>query len=164
MLEYQNLSLQIINFLIPFLVGSLIFFSIVVAPNVFISLDQKSARKFIRSIFPKLYLYAFLISITIALLIIYHGIIYSVIFFIVSSGFLFSKIFLVKWINDVSDIKQKTSEQIKKFKILHSLSVLIFITQIVCMTIVYLKFNDLLFYLEDQNLPIYFHELSLLLL
>ena len=139
MLEYHNISLQIINFLIPFLVGSLIFFSIVVAPNVFVSLDQKSARKFIRSIFPKLYLYAFLISITIALLIIYHGIIYSVIFFIVSFGFLFSKIFLVKAINDISDIKQKTSKQIKKFKILHSLSVLIFITQIACMTIVYFK-------------------------
>ena len=139
MLEYQNLSLQIINFLIPFLVGSLIFFSIVVAPNVFISLDQKSARKFIRSIFPKLYLYAFFISITITVLTIYHGIIYSVIFFIVSSGFLFSKIFLVKWINDISDVKQKTGKQIKKFKILHSLSVLIFITQIVCMTIVYFK-------------------------
>ena len=139
MLEYHNLSLQIINFLIPFLVGSLIFFSIVVAPNVFISLDQKSARTFIRSIFPKLYLYAFFISITIALLIIYHETIYSLIFLMVSFGFLFSKIFLVKWINDVSDVKQKTSQQIKKFKILHSLSVLIFITQIVCMTIVYFK-------------------------
>ena len=139
MLEYQNLSPQIINFLIPFLVGSLIFFSLVVAPNVFISLDQKSARNFIRSIFPKLYLYAFFISITIALLIIYHGTIYSVIFFLVSIGFLFSKIFLVKWINDVSDVKKKNSKQIKKFKILHSLSVLIFITQIVCMTIIYFK-------------------------
>ena len=139
MLEYQNLSLQIINFLIPFLVGSLIFFSVVVAPNVFISLDQKSARKFIRSIFPKLYLYSFFISIIIALLVIYHETIYGLIFIIVSFGFLFSKIFLVKWINDVSDVKQKTSQQIKKFKILHSLSVLIFITQIVCMTIVYFK-------------------------
>ena len=139
MLEYQNLSLQIINFLIPFLVGSLIFFSIVVAPNVFTSLDQKSARKFIRSIFPKLYLYSFFISIIIALLVIYHETIYSLIFLMVSFGFLFSKIFLVKWINDVSDVKQKTSQQIKKFKILHSLSVLIFITQIVCMTIVYFK-------------------------
>ena len=139
MLEYQNLSLQIINFLIPFLVGSLIFFSTVVAPNVFISLDQKSARKFIRSIFPKLYLYSFFISITIALLVIYHETTYSLIFLMVSFGFLFSKIFLVKWINDVSDVKQKTSQQIKKFKILHSLSVLIFITQIVCMTIVYFK-------------------------
>ena len=139
MQEYQNISLEIVNFLIPFLVGSLIFFSLVVAPNVFIALDQKSARKFIRSIFPKLYLYAFLISIAIAFLIIYHGTIYSVLFFLVSFGFLFSKIFLVKWINDVSDVKQKTSKQIKKFKILHSLSVLIFITQIVCMTIVYFK-------------------------
>ena len=137
--DYQNLSLQIINFLIPFLVGSLIFFSVVVAPNVFISLDQKSARKFIRSIFPKLYLYSFFISITIALLVIYHETIYSLIFLMVSFGFLFSKIFLVKWINDVSDVKQKTSQQIKKFKILHSLSVLIFITQIVCMIIVYFK-------------------------
>ena len=137
--DYQNLSLQIINFLIPFLVGSLIFFSTVVAPNVFTSLDQKSARKFIRSIFPKLYLYSFFISITIALLVIYHETIYSLIFLMVSFGFLFSKIFLVKWINDVSDVKQKTSQQIKKFKILHSLSVLIFITQIVIMTIVYLK-------------------------
>lgn len=139
MLEFQNISLEIVNFLIPFLVGSLIFFSLVVAPNVFISLDQKSARKFIRSIFPKLYLYAFLISIIIALLIIYQGTIYSVLFFLISFGFLFSKIFLVKWINDVSDVKQKTSKQIKKFKVLHSLSVLIFITQIVCMTIVYLN-------------------------
>ena len=139
MLEYQNLVLQIINFLIPFLVGSLIFFSIVVAPNVFISLDQKSARKFIRSIFPKLYLYSFFISIIIALLVIYHETIYGLIFIIVSFGFLFSKIFLVKWINDISDVKQKTSQQIKKFKILHSLSVLIFVTQIVCMTIIYFK-------------------------
>ena len=139
MLEFHNLNLEIINFLIPFLVGSLIFFSFVVAPNIFISLDQKSARKFIRSIFPKLYLYAFLVSITITLLIFYHGTIYSVIFFIISFGFLFSKIFLVKWINNVSDVKQKTSKQIRKFKILHSLSVLIFITQIVCMTIVYFK-------------------------
>ena len=139
MSEYQNLILVTINFLVPFLIGSLIFFSIVVAPNVFISLDEKNARKFIRSIFPKLYLWAFLISITITLLIFSHGIIYSVIFLIISSGFLFSRLFLVKWINEVSDIKQKTSKQIKKFKTLHSLSVLIFISQIICMAIVYFK-------------------------
>mgnify|MGYP001389021104 CR=1 FL=1 len=137
--EYQNLVLEIINFLIPFLIGSLIFFSIVVAPNVFVSLDQKSARKFIRSIFPKLYLWAFLISMIITLLIFYHGIIYSIIFFLISSGFLFSSLFLVKRINKVSDLKKKTVKQIKKFKILHSLSVSIFISQIICMAVVYLK-------------------------
>jgi len=139
MSEYQNLILVTINFLVPFLIGSLIFFSIVVAPNVFISLDQKNARKFIRSIFPKLYLWAFLISITITLLIFSHGIIYSLIFLVISSGFLFSRLFLVKWINEVSDLKEKTSKQIKKFKTLHSLSVLIFISQIICMAIVYFK-------------------------
>ena len=139
MSEYQNLILVTINFLVPFLIGSLIFFSIVVAPNVFISLDQKNARKFIRCIFPKLYLWAFLISITITLLIFSHGIIYSLIFLIISSGFLFSRLYLVKWINEVSDLKQKTSKQIKKFKTLHSLSVLIFISQIICMAIVYFK-------------------------
>ena len=139
MLEYQNLILVTINFLVPFLIGSLIFFSIVVAPNVFISLDQKNARKFIRSIFPKLYLWSFLISIIITLLIFSHGIIYSVIFLIISSGFLFSRLFLVKWINEVSDLKQKTSKQIKKFKTLHSLSVLIFISQIICMATIYFK-------------------------
>ncbi len=139
MQEYQNLTLEIINFLIPFLIGSLIFFSIIVAPNVFITLDQKSARKFIRSIFPKLYLWAFIISIIITLLIIYHGIVYSVVFFLISSGFWFSRTFLVKWINEVSDLKQKTSKQIQKFKILHSSSVFIFISQIICMTIIYFK-------------------------
>ena len=139
MSEYQNLILVTINFLVPFLIGSLIFFSIVVAPNVFISLDEKNARKFIRSIFPKLYLWAFLISITITLLIFSHGIIYSLIFLVISSGFLFSRLFLVKWINEVSDLKEKTSKQIKKFKTLHSLSVLIFISQIICMAIVYFK-------------------------
>ena len=139
MSEYQNLILVTINFLVPFLIGSLIFFSIVVAPNVFISHDQKYARKFIRSIFPKLYLWSFVISIIITLLIFSHGIIYSVIFLIISSGFLFSRLFLVKWINEVSDLKQKTSKQIKKFNTLHSFSVLIFISQIICMAIVYFK-------------------------
>ena len=139
MLEYQNLLREITNFSIPFLIGSLIFFSLVVAPNVFISLNQQSARKFIRSIFPKLYLWAFLLSMIVTLSIIYQGIIYSIIFLIISSGFLFSKLFLVKWINEVSDLKQKTKNQIKKFKILHSLSVFIFITQIICMAIVYFK-------------------------
>ena len=139
MQEYQNLILEIINFLIPFLIGSLIFFSIVVAPNVFVSLDQKSARKFIRSIFPKLYLWAFLISMIITLLIFSHGIIYGLVFFLISSGFLFSSLFLVKWINKVSDLKKKTSKQMKKFKILHSLSVSLFISQIICMAVVYLK-------------------------
>ena len=49
--------LILVKFLIPFLLGGLIFFSALVAPNVFKSLDEKNARLFLRGIFPKLYLY-----------------------------------------------------------------------------------------------------------
>ena len=52
----------LVTFLIPFLIGSLIFFSAIVAPNTFINLDEKNARKFIRTLFPKIYSYAAIIS------------------------------------------------------------------------------------------------------
>ena len=139
MLQFHNIVVEITNFLIPFLIGSLIFFSLVIAPNIFVSLDQQNARKFIRSIFPKLYLWGFLISLTVTFLIISHGTIYTIIFLVISSGFLFSRLFLVKWINAVSDIKKKNRKQQKKFRILHSLSVFIFVFQIICMAMVYFK-------------------------
>ena len=139
MLQFHNIFVEITNFLIPFLIGSLIFFSLVIAPNIFMSLDQPNARKFIRTIFPKLYLWGFLISLTVTFLIISHGTIYTIIFLVISSGYLFSRLFLVKWINEVSDIKKKTKKQQQKFKILHSLSVFIFAFQIICMTMVYFK-------------------------
>ena len=54
-------------FLIPFLIGSLVFFSAVVAPNTFKSLDEKNARLFIRNLFPKLYSYAAVLSLIISI-------------------------------------------------------------------------------------------------
>ena len=134
---FTNISLAIVNFLIPFLVGSLIFFSIIVAPNTFLSLDQKNARRFIRSIFPKLYLWAFLISLIISIFISFHEIIYGYILLVISSGFLFSRQFLVKWINKVSDIKSKTKAEERQFEKLHTLSVLIFFIQIISLVLIY---------------------------
>ena len=54
-------------FLIPFLIGSLVFFSSIVAPNTFMSLDEKNARKFIRTLFPKIYTYACILSLILAI-------------------------------------------------------------------------------------------------
>ena len=59
--EYINL-IFFANILLSALLGSMIFFSVIVAPNVFITLDSKNSRKFIRSIFPKLYLWGLAIS------------------------------------------------------------------------------------------------------
>ena len=109
--DLQNLVFIIVKFLIPFLVGSLIFFSIIVAPTTFVNLDQKNARIFIRNIFPKIYLWAHILSLIVGLLIIFYELILGLIVLLVSSGFLFSRQYLVKWINAVSDIKVKNKKQ-----------------------------------------------------
>ena len=133
----QNIALVLAKFFIPFLVGSLIFFTVVVAPTTFINLDQKNARKFIRNIFPKIYLWAHILSVLISLLLVFYELILGLIVLFVSIGFLFSRQYLVKWINAVSDIKEKNIKQKRKFQLLHTLSVLIFISQIICLSVIY---------------------------
>ena len=68
-------------FLIPFLIGSLVFFSSIVAPNTFINLDEKNTRKFIRTLFPKIYTYAAILSLLIAIFLLKVEVFYSFIFF-----------------------------------------------------------------------------------
>ncbi|MFL2662465.1 MAG: DUF4149 domain-containing protein [Alphaproteobacteria bacterium] len=60
-----NFSILIKDFLIPILIGSKIFFSLIVAPNTFQSLNEQNARKFIRTIFPRLYLWCLVVSLMI---------------------------------------------------------------------------------------------------
>ena len=129
MFEFLN-DLSI--FLIPFLIGSLVFFSSIVAPNTFINLDDKSARKFIRTLFPKIYTYAAILSLLISIFLLKVEVFYSFIFFVISLGYIYSKFFLMKKINDASDMKDDN-----KFKILHRFSVIIFILQLILMGFIY---------------------------
>ena len=129
MFEFLN-DLSI--FLIPFLIGSLVFFSSIVAPNTFINLDEKSARKFIRTLFPKIYTYAGILSLLISIFLLKVEVFYSFIFFVISLGYIYSKFFLMKKINDASDMKDDN-----KFKILHRFSVIIFILQLILMGFIY---------------------------
>ena len=129
MFEFLN-DLSI--FLIPFLIGSLVFFSSIVAPNTFINLDEKSARKFIRTLFPKIYTYAAILSLLISIFLLKVEVFYSFIFFVISLGYIYSKFFLMKKINDASDMKDNN-----KFKILHRFSVIIFILQLILMGFIY---------------------------
>ena len=119
-------------FLIPFLIGSLVFFSAVVAPNTFKSLDEKNARLFIRNLFPKLYSYAAVLSLVISITLLTNHIFYSFIFFIITLGYLYSKFFLMIKINNAADKKDT-----KKFNILHRFSVIIFVLQLILMIAVY---------------------------
>jgi len=129
MFEFLN-DLSI--FLIPFLIGSLVFFSSIVAPNTFTNLDEKSARKFIRTLFPKIYTYAAILSLLISIFLLKVETFYSFIFFVISLGYIYSKFFLMKKINDASDMKDDN-----KFKILHRFSVIIFILQLILMGFIY---------------------------
>ncbi len=122
-----------VKFLIPFLLGSLIFFSALIAPNVFKSLDEKNARLFIRSIFPKLYLYSGVLSLSISLALIFINSFLSFIFFMITLGYFYSRQFLMVKINNASDQKNE-----KEFKKLHRFSVLIFITQILLMILIFM--------------------------
>ena len=122
-----------VKFLIPFLLGSLIFFSALVAPNVFKSLDEKNARLFIRSIFPKLYLYSGVLGLSISLTLLFINSFLSFIFFMITLGYFYSRQFLMVKINNASDQKNE-----KEFKKLHRFSVLIFITQILLMILIFM--------------------------
>ena len=125
--------LNLTKFLIPLLLGGLIFFSGLVAPSVFTSLDEKNARIFLRGIFPKLYLFAGIFSLFISLVLFFINNFLSFIFFIITIGYFYSRQFLMIKINEASDQKNQ-----KEFKKLHRFSVLIFIVQILLMFLIFI--------------------------
>ena len=135
--QFIYISNPIHQLLIPVLIGSKMFFSLVVAPNTFINLNETNARIFIRSIFPKLYLWCLILSLLISIALIFSNPTFSFIFFLISIGYLYSRQFLMQRINEVSDKKKKKEHDKKTFKRLHNLSVSIFIIQLILMTIIY---------------------------
>ena len=123
----------LVKFFIPFLLGSLFFFALFVAPNVFKSLDEKNSRLFLRGIFPKLYLYSGILSLFISLNLFFINNFLSFVFFIITIGYFYSRQYLMIRINKASDQKNQ-----KEFNKLHRFSVLIFITQILLMILIFL--------------------------
>ena len=109
--------------IIPALVlGSMLFFSIAIAPKIFTVLPSEEAGKFVRSIFPVYYMFNGLQYLVLTILMLYTGksgnILYisSLILFL----FIISNYFLMPQINKSRDVDNQ-----KKFKILHFLSVVI---------------------------------------
>ena len=109
--------------IIPALVlGSMLFFSIAIAPKIFTVLPSEEAGKFVRSIFPVYYMFNGLQYLVLTSLMLYTGksgnILYisSLILFL----FIVSNYFLMPQINKSRDVDNQ-----KKFKILHFLSVVI---------------------------------------
>ena len=121
---------QISFYLTSMILGIMLFFSFVIAPVVFTTLDENNARKFIRRIFPFYYNVnlgiSFIILITFILLS-KMGVDFYLILAI-TVLFATSNYLLMPLINKYRDERQD-----KKFKYSHFLSVLINFVQMICL-------------------------------
>ncbi len=121
---------QVSIYLIAMILGIMLFFSFVIAPVVFTTLDEDNARKFIRRIFPFYYNVNLAISIIVLLLFLFLsklGVDFYLIL-IITILFAISNYLLMPLINKYRDEKQD-----KKFKYSHFISVVINFVQMICL-------------------------------
>ena len=121
-----NISLYIISMIL----GIMIFFSFVVAPVAFSSLDKESYSVFIRKIFPYYYLINLALSLVVFFIFIYLNI-FEIKFYLISLTailFFISNYLLMPLINKYSDQNLH-----QKFKYSHLLSVILNFIQIFCL-------------------------------
>ena len=124
---------QISIYLTSMILGIMLFFSFVIAPIVFTTLDENNARKFIRRIFPFYYNVNLGISFIVLIIFILLSKIDVDFYLILAITVLFaiSNYLLMPLINKYRDEKQD-----KNFKYSHFLSVLINFAQMICLVFI----------------------------
>ena len=124
---------QISIYLTSIILGIMLFFSFVVAPVTFTTLNEENARKFIRKIFP----YYFSVNLVVCILVLLCFIIlkiFSLDFYLILSVavlFAVSNFILMPLINKYRDEKQDN-----KFKYSHFISVVINFIQMIFLVII----------------------------
>ncbi len=125
----------------------MIFFSTVVSPSVFASLNSKGSSKFLRTIFPRMFLFGFVISlIAFILTILSNDLFNSIVLVIIGLSFLINRNYLTPLINNFRDQElDGDSKAAKNFKMMHLLSVLLFIVNFFLLILVivlnYINYN-----------------------
>jgi hypothetical protein len=112
-----------ITVLISIWIGVIVFFSAIIAPTVFKTLDEKSAGVFLRAFFPKYYLFAIVIGLAaLALIMIFNIEMSNILYIAIVSMTILSIIsrFMIPMINNARDMGEKGKQ---KFNRLHALSV-----------------------------------------
>ena len=124
---------QISIYLTSMILGIMLFFSFVIAPVVFTTLDEENARKFIRRIFPFYYNVNLGISVLILLIFLIISKIGTdfYIFLVITILFAISNYLLMPLINKYRDEKQD-----KKFKYSHFISVVINFVQMIFLVLI----------------------------
>ena len=124
---------QLSVYLTSMILGIMLFFSFVIAPVVFTTLDENNARKFIRRIFPFYYNVNLGVSFIVLITFILSskiGVDFYIIL-VITILFATSNYLLMPLINKYRDEKQE-----KKFKYSHFVSVLINFVQMICLVFV----------------------------
>ena len=121
---------QVSIYLTAMILGIMLFFSFVIAPVVFTTLDESNARKFIRRIFPFYYNVNLMISFVVLLTFLFLSKLGADLYLIILITILFatSNYLLMPLINKYRDEKQD-----KKFKYSHFISVTINFVQMICL-------------------------------
>ena len=124
---------QISIYLVAMILGIMLFFSFVIAPVVFTTLDEDNARKFIRRIFPFYYNVNLGISFIVLLTFFFLSKLGINFYLILAITILFatSNYLLMPLINKYRDEKED-----KKFKYSHFISVVINFIQMICLVFV----------------------------
>ena len=118
-----------LNFLLTILIGAMIFFMAVVSPSVFATLSTNASSKFLRTIFPRMFLFGFIIAV-LSLILIYisDNILNSVLLIIVAISFIINRNYLTPKINDFRDKELEGDKKASSsFKYMHLVSVLLFV-------------------------------------
>jgi len=116
----------------------MLFFSFVVAPVVFTTLDEENARKFIRRIFPYYYNVNLGISLLVLLILLFTSNFEIKFYLILVVAILFaiSNYLLMPMINKFRDEKQN-----KKFKYSHLISVIFNFIQILILIVILFRYH-----------------------
>ena len=136
-----------LNFFVTILLGSMIFFMAVVSPSVFATLSTNASSKFLRTIFPRMFLFGFIIAVLSLIFSFISGnILNCILLIIVAVSFIINRNYLTPKINDFRDKELEGDKKASSsFKYLHLLSVLLFILNfIILVSIVvinYLNYN-----------------------
>mgnify|MGYP000316792959 FL=1 len=118
-----------LNFLVTILIGSMIFFMAVVSPSVFATLSTNASSKFLRTIFPRMFLFGFIIALLSLILSYISGnILNSILLIVVAVSFIINRNYLTPKINNFRDKELEGDQKASSnFKYMHLLSVLLFI-------------------------------------
>ena len=121
------------NFLAATLFGSMISFMILISPIVFTVLSANDAKNFLRKFFPRLFIFGMILS---SLLLVFTlrelDLFNQKLSIIIFLGFFINLFFITPKVNKYRDLEISNVKNAKKiFSILHSVSVCIFVIQLI---------------------------------